>query len=122
MTQTLLKPIFAYRQIVPSLVVCEASVDVHGWNNTCGDLPAFLTYIGYNLPEERDILLYQLRTFFGITEPIADRCARRVKGYAHELKVWGLSRHSDPSVFSIEYMSESKHYGLDFLARLLGEY
>lgn len=42
-----------------------------------------------------------------------------MNGYFWELKVRGMKRYSDPEVFDLEYLSESYHYGLDFLQYLI---
>lgn len=107
---------FQFTEILPGLVICEApDNDIHNWGNEEGDKPAFLVYLGYNSPQEKEDLIYQLRTFWRIETEIDDRPANRVKGYFWELKIRGMRRYSEPEVFDLEYLSESKHYGLDFL-------
>jgi hypothetical protein len=75
--------------------------------------------LGYNSPQERDDYTAQLRNIWKIDTEITYRPAKRVTGYWYEIKIRGMRRHSDPSVFELEYLSESKDYGLDFLVHLV---
>ena len=45
---------FEFTELLPGLVICEAIRDTHGWNNATADRSAFLVYLGYNIPAERD--------------------------------------------------------------------
>jgi hypothetical protein len=121
MTVSPLKPQadFDFTELLPGLVICEATHDIHNWGNGSDDEPAFLVYLGYNTPQEKEDWIYQLRTFWKIDTEISSRQSNRVPGYWWELKIRGMKRYSEPGVFDIEYLSESKHYGLDFLKYLV---
>ncbi len=60
-----------------------------------------------------------MRTFWRIDTEIEARPANRVKGYFWELKIREMRRYSEPEVFDLEYLSESKHNGLDFLQYII---
>ena len=109
---------FIFTQLLPGLVICEAIRDIHGWNNATANKSAFLVYLGYNIPGERDEWISRLRLIWQIKGEIADRPSQRVTGYWHEIKIRGMRRDSDPSVFELDYLSESQNYGLDFLVEL----
>ncbi|AFY93176.1 hypothetical protein [Chamaesiphon minutus] len=110
---------FKFADLLPGLVICEATPDIHGWNNATANTPAFLVYLGYNVPSERDEWITKLRLVWKIESEILDRPSQRVKGYWHEIKIRGMKRYSDPNVFDLDYLSESQYYGLDFLTQLL---
>jgi hypothetical protein len=111
---------FPYRELIPGLVICESiNGDPHGWNNGERDKPPFILYLGYNSPEERDEFISQLRRIWKIDGEIIDRAAKRISGFWWEIKIRGMKRHSDPEVFELDYLSESKSYGLDFLVHLI---
>ena len=109
---------FEFNELLPGLVICEAPRDIHGWSNATANTPAFLVYLGYNVPTERDEWITKLRLVWKIEGEILDRPSGRVKGYWHELKIRGMQRYSDPSVFELDYLSESQNYGLDFFTQL----
>ncbi len=109
---------FEFTELFPGLVICEAIQDIHGWNNATADRSAFLVYLGYNIPSERDEWVSRLRLIWQIKGEIVDRPSQRVTGYWHEIKIRGMQRHSEPAVFELDYLSESMSYGLDFLVRL----
>ena len=92
--------------------------DIHEWNNATVDKSAFLVYLGYNTPQERDEWISQLRLIWKIGGEVVYRPSQRVKGYWHEIKIRGMQRYSNPAVFNLEYLSESMNYGLDFLVHL----
>ena len=106
---------FIFTELIPGLVICEAIRDIHGWNNATTDRSAFLVYLGYNIPQERDEWIARLRLIWKIDTNITDRASQRVTGYWHEIKIRGMQRYSDPAVFDLDYLSESMSYGLDFL-------
>lgn len=106
---------FKFTELLPGLVICEAARDVHHWGNATENEPAFLVYLGYNIPQERNEWILRLRSIWSIDTDIIYRVSQRVKGYWHELKIRGMQRFSDPDVFELQYLSESKSYGLDFL-------
>jgi hypothetical protein len=111
---------FPYRELIPGLVICESiNGDPHGWNNGERDKPPFILYLGYNSPEERDQFISQLRRIWKIDGEIIGRAAKRISGFWWEIKIRGMKRHSDPEVFELDYLSESKSYGLDFLVHLI---
>jgi hypothetical protein len=111
---------FPYRELIPGLVICESiNGDPHGWNNGERDKPPFILYLGYNSPEERDEFISQLRRIWKIDGEIIDRAAKRISGFWWEIKIRGMKRYSDPEVFELDYLSESKSYGLDFLVHLI---
>jgi hypothetical protein len=109
---------FIFTELLPGLVICEAIRDIHGWNNATADRSAFLVYLGYNIPGERDEWISRLRLIWQIKGEIVDRPSQRVTGYWHEIKIRGMQRCSDPAVFELDYLSESMSYGLDFLVYL----
>jgi hypothetical protein len=109
---------FIFTELLPGLVICEAIRDIHGWNNATTDESAFLVYLGYNIPAERDEWISRLRLIWQIKGEIVDRPSQRVTGYWHEIKIRGMQRCSDPAVFDLDYLSESMSYGLDFLVYL----
>jgi hypothetical protein len=109
---------FELTELLPGLVICEAPQDLHCWNNATANTPAFLVYLGYNIPAERDEWITKLRLVWKIEGEILDRPSQRVKGYWHEIKIRGMKRYSDPNVFELDYLSESQDYGLDFLTQL----
>lgn len=109
---------FIFTELLPGLVICEAIRDIHGWNNATVDKSAFLVYLGYNTPQERDEWIIQLRLIWKIGGEIVYRPSQRVKCYWHEIKIRGMRRYSDPTVFTLDYLSESITYGLDFLVYL----
>ncbi|AFY92856.1 hypothetical protein [Chamaesiphon minutus] len=109
---------FEFNELLPGLVICESSRDLHGWDNATANTPAFLVYLGYNVPTERDEWITKLRLVWKIEGEILDRPSQRVKGYWHEIKIRGMKRYSDPDVFELDYLSESQDYGLDFLTQL----
>jgi hypothetical protein len=109
---------FKFTELLPGLVICEAPRDIHGWNNATANTPAFLVYLGYNTPAERDEWITKLRLVWKIEGEILDRPSQRVQCCWHELKIRGMKRYSDPNVFDLEYLSESQDYGLDFLVEL----
>ena len=74
--------------------------------------------MGYNIPQERDEWIARLRGVWKIDTEIMYRPSHRVSGYWHEIKVRGIQRYSDPTVFDLDYLSESKQYGLDFLVHM----
>ena len=119
--------LFPSSELLPGLIICEAIerypngdwVDPYQWGNATADRPPFIVYIGYNLPSERDSYIFQLRRIWKIQGEITYRPARRISGYWHEIKVRGMRRDSDPSTFDIDYLSESKNYGLDYLKYLI---
>ncbi|PSB55198.1 hypothetical protein [Chamaesiphon polymorphus] len=111
---------FIFTELLPSLVICEASRDIHNWVNDEGEHPAFLVYIGYNIPQEREDWIVQLQMFWKIPiENISYRHSTRVKSYWWEMKIRGMQRFSEPEVFDLDYLTESKQYGLDFLQYLI---
>ena len=110
---------FIFTELLPGLVICEAPADdPHNWGNAYTNKPAFLVYLGYNIPQERDDWIARLRSIWGIRSKIVYRPSHRVSGYWHEIKVRGIQRYSDPTVFDLDYLSESKQYGLDFLVHM----
>jgi hypothetical protein len=111
---------FQFREILPGLVVCEAPVsDPHNWGNADENEPAFLVYLGCDTRSERDNWIVQLQTFWGVTSQITSRRSNRVVGFQLEIKVRGIKRFSDPSVFAIDRLQHRKQYGLDYLAYAL---
>jgi hypothetical protein len=107
---------FTFIELLPGLVLCEAPAeDPHSWGNAHADEPAFLVYLGYNIPQERDEWIAWLRLIWKIDREIVDRASQRVPGYWHEIKIREMQRYSDPTVFDLDYLSESISYGLDFL-------
>lgn len=106
---------FKFTELLPGLAICEAAQDIHRWGNGTEVEPAFLVYLGYNIPQERDEWIARLRSIWSIDTDITYRASQRVNGYWHEIKIRGMQRHSDPVVFDLDYLSESKRYGLDFL-------
>jgi hypothetical protein len=111
-----LEQAFTFTDLLPGLVICNAPTeDPHGWGNADVDKPAFLVYLGYNIPQERDEWIARLRLIWGICGEIVYRPSQRVSGYWHEIKIREMQRHSDPAVFDLDYLSESMSYGLDFL-------
>jgi hypothetical protein len=109
---------FEFTELLPGLVICEAIQDIHSWNNATANRSAFLVYLGYNIPAERDEWISRLRLIWKIDREIVDRPSRRVNGYWQEIKIRGMQRYSDPAVFELDYLSESMSYGLDFLVHL----
>ena len=109
---------FKFNELLRGLVICKAPRDIRGWGNATAKTPAFLLYLGYNTPVERDEWVSKLRLTWNIESKILDRPSRRVKSYSHELKIRGMQRYSDPTVFDLDYLSESQNYGLDFLVYL----
>ena len=109
---------FEFSELLPGLVICEATHDLYCWNNATANTPAFLLYLGYNVPSERDEWISKLRLIWKIESDILDRPSQRVKGYWHEIKIRGMRRYSNPNVFELDYLSESQDYGLDFLVQL----
>ncbi len=109
---------FEFTDLLPGLVICEAMPDIYGWDNATANTPAFLVYLGYNVPSERDEWITKLRLVWKIESEILDRPSQRVNGYWHEIKIRGMKRYSDPNVFDLDYLSESQDYGLDFLTQL----
>jgi hypothetical protein len=106
---------FTFTELLPGLVICEAARDIHHWGNGTANNPAFLVYLGYNIPQERNEWISRLRLIWSIDTNITYRASQRVKGYWHEIKIRGMQRHSDPDVFDLDCLSEFKNYGLDFL-------
>jgi hypothetical protein len=110
---------FTFKELLPGLAICEAPVeDPYAWGNAHADEPAFLVYLGYNIPQERDDWIARLRLIWKIDREIVDRASQRVSGYWHEIKIRGMLRYSDPAVFDLDYLSESMSYGLDFLVHM----
>lgn len=107
---------FKFTELLPGLVICEAAQDIHRWGNGTEVNPAFLVYLGYNIPQERDEWIARLRSIWSIDTDITYRASQRVNGYWHEIKIRGMQRYSDPAVFDLDFLSESKQYGLDFLS------
>jgi hypothetical protein len=111
---------FKFQEILPGVVICEAPAsDPHNWGNSDKDRPAFLVYLGYNTRNERDNWIAQLQTFWAITETITTRRSSRVPGFCYEIKIRGMPRFSDPSVFKVNKLIHGKKYGLDFLVYAL---
>ncbi len=111
---------FSCQELLPGLVICESlNGDPHGWNNGERNKPPFIVYLGYNSPEERDGFISQLRNIWKIDGEIVYRTAKRVNGFWWEIKIRGMKRRSSPEVFNLDYLSESKSYGLDFLVHLI---
>jgi hypothetical protein len=111
---------FQFREIFPGLVVCEAPMsDPHNWSNANEEEPAFLVYLGCNTRSERDNWIVLLQTFWGIKTQITSRRSNRVLGFQLEIKIRGMKRYSDPSVFAIDRLQHRKQYGLDYLAHTL---
>jgi hypothetical protein len=106
---------FTFTELLPGLAICEAAQDIHRWGNGTEVEPAFLVYLGYNIPQERDEWIARLRSIWSIDTDITYRASQRVNGYWHEIKIRGMQRYSDPAVFDLDFLSESKQYGLDFL-------
>jgi hypothetical protein len=109
---------FKFTELLPGLVICEAAQDIHRWGNGTEVDPAFLVYLGYNIPQERDEWIARLRSIWSIDTDITYRASQRVNGYWHEIKIRGMQRYSDPAVFDLDYLSESLNYGLDFLLHM----
>jgi hypothetical protein len=109
---------FKFTELLPGLVICEAAQDIHRWGNGTEVNPAFLVYLGYNIPQERDEWIARLRSIWSIDTDITYRASQRVNGYWHEIKIRGMQRYSDPAVFDLDYLSESLNYGLDFLVHM----
>ena len=109
---------FTFSKLLPGLVICEAIRDIHYWNNATTDKSAFLVYLGYNIPLERDEWISWLRLIWKIEGEIVDRPSQRVSAYWHEIKIRGMQRYSDPVVFGLDYLSDSMNYGLDFLVQM----
>ena len=110
---------FTFTELLPGLAICDAPAeDPHGWGNAHADEPAFLVYLGYNIPQERNDWIARLRLIWKIDGEIVYRPSQRVSGYWHEIKIRGMQRYSDPAVFDLDYLSESMSYGLDFLVHL----
>jgi hypothetical protein len=90
---------FTFIELLPGVVLCEAPAeDPHCWGNAHADEPAFLAYLGYNIPQERDEWIARLRLIWKIDREIVDRASQRVPGYWHEIKIRGMQRYSDPTV------------------------
>jgi hypothetical protein len=115
------QPNFQISEILPSLVICEAvDGDVYRWGNAEAAYPAFIAYIGYSTPEEKDKWLSQLRSFWKIDAAnVCYRRSSRVPNYLWELKIKGMRRFSNSHVWNFDYLSESYTYGLDFLRYLI---
>lgn len=110
---------FTFTELLPGLAICDAPAeDPHGWGNAHADEPAFLVYLGYNIPQERNDWIARLRLIWKIDGEIVYRPSQRVSGYWHEIKIRGMQRYSDPTVFDLDYLSESMSYGLDFLVHM----
>jgi hypothetical protein len=110
---------FEFTELLPGLVICEAPADdPHNWGNADANEPAFLVYLGYNVPQEREEWIARLRLIWGICSEIVYRPSQRVSGYWHEIKIRRMQRYSDPTVFDLDYLSESMSYGLDFLVHM----
>ena len=110
---------FMFIELLPGLVICEAPTeDPHSWGNAQANEPAFLVYLGYNIPQERDEWIARLRGVWKIDTEIMYRAAKRVSGYWYEIKIRGMQRYSDPTVFDLDYLSESEQYGLNFLVHM----
>jgi hypothetical protein len=110
---------FEFTELLPGLVISEAPVnDPHGWGNAEANEPAFLVYLGYNISQERDEWIARLREIWKIDTEIMYRRAKRVSNYWYEMKIRGMQRYSDPTVFDLDYLNESKQYGLDFLVHM----
>jgi hypothetical protein len=110
---------FEFIALLPGLVICEAPVrDPHSWGNAHIDKPAFLVYLGYDIPQEREEWIARLREIWKIDTEIMSRAAKRVSNYSYEIKVRGMQRYSDSIVFDLDYLSESEQYGLDFLVHM----
>jgi hypothetical protein len=110
---------FTFTELLPGLVICEAPAeDPHSWGNAQANEPAFLVYLGYNIPQERDEWIARLRGIWKIDTEIMYRAAKRVSGYWYEIKIRGMQRYSNPTVFDLDYLSESEQYGLDFLVHM----
>jgi hypothetical protein len=109
---------FKFTELLPGLAICEAAQDIHHWGNSTDLDPAFLVYLGYNIPQERDEWIARLRSIWSIDTDITYRASQRVNGYWHEIKIRGMQRYSDPAVFDLDYLSESMSYGLDFLVHM----
>ena len=61
---------FKFAELLPGLVICEApAADPHGWGNAHADEPAFLIYLGYNIPQEREEWIARSRKV-GCNHPI----------------------------------------------------
>jgi hypothetical protein len=111
---------FAFRELVLGLVICESPIsDPYSWGNAQGEDPAFLVYLGYNIPQEREDWISALRQFWKIDNVITSRASQRVEGFWYEIKVHGLKRYSDPTVFELDDWDISKDYGLDYLAQIV---
>ena len=94
---------FTFTELLPGLAICEAPADnPHNWGNAYTNKPAFLVYLGYNIPQERDDWIARLRSIWGISGEIVYRPSHRVSGYWHEIKVRGIQRYSDPTVFDLD--------------------
>jgi hypothetical protein len=119
--------LFPFRGLLPGLVICESIeknnddrfIDIRSWGNATAKQPPFLVYLGYNSPQERDDYISQLRRIWQIDTDLTYRAAQRVTGYWYEIKIRGMQRYSDPAVFDLDYLSEGKIYGLDFLVHLV---
>jgi hypothetical protein len=110
---------FEFIELLPGLVICEAPIDdPHSWGNARINKPAFLVYLGYNIPQEREEWIARLREIWKIDTQIMYRAAKRVSNYSYEIKIRGMQRYSDSIVFDLDYLSESEQYGLDFLVHM----
>jgi hypothetical protein len=71
---------FTFTELLPGLVICEAVRDIHHWRNGTEVDSAFLVYLGYNIPQERDVWISRLRLIWSIDTYITYRASQRVNG------------------------------------------
>ena len=79
----------------------------------------FIVYLGCNSLSEKEEWISKLNIFWQVYPEVSENLSIYTKGYTFELKIKGMKRLSDRSVFDLDYMSESKRYGLDFLVHLV---
>ena len=95
---------FQIPQLAPRVAICEASEDIHNWENATEDEPAFLVYLGCQA-DEVEGYIKTLNTFY--------RCyfcevrkPKHLKDFEAEIKVRGMQRYSDSNAFGLDYKEQ----------------
>ena len=92
---------FQMTQLSKSVAICEAlKGDRYHWDNEEGDLPAFITYIGFSYHLEAYKFTDVLMKFYRAAKCVV-RKGKRLN-YPFEIKVYGLQRETDCSRFGLD--------------------
>lgn len=82
-----------FRYLCKSIAILESETDPHGWGNAIEDELAFLLYMGFH-SHDLAIAYKNVLMKFSRCPEVVIRPARRMVGFAWELKAYGMPRYT----------------------------